>query len=104
MSEPRDIEQAVESLDQKVEKVERVWQKESGRVRHPFELAVLALSLLMLPAVLIQDSKLGSPWGQLADAFGALVWLVFLVELIFTLGSRATAGAPCASTGKTCSL
>jgi voltage-gated potassium channel len=46
---------------------------------------VLALSLLMLPAVLIQDSKLGSPWPQLANAFGALVWLVFLVELVFTL-------------------
>ncbi|HZS23783.1 MAG TPA: ion channel [Gaiellaceae bacterium] len=63
----------------------RVWQTESGKVRHPFELVVLACSVLMLPAVLIQDSKLHSPWGDVADAFGALVWAVFLVELAFTL-------------------
>jgi hypothetical protein len=41
-----------------VEKVARIWQTEPGRVRHSFEAAVLALSLLMLPAVLIQDSTL----------------------------------------------
>lgn len=63
----------------------RVWQTETGRVRHPFELVVLALSLLMLPALLIQDSSLHSPWGQVADGFGALVWAVFAVELAFTL-------------------
>jgi voltage-gated potassium channel len=39
----------------------------------------------MLPAVLIQDSGLHSPWGELADALGAFVWLVFAVELTLTL-------------------
>ena len=30
-------------------------QEESGNVRHSFELVVLIVALLMLPAVLIQD-------------------------------------------------
>ncbi len=60
-------------------------QLDSGRVKHPFELVVLALSLLMLPAVLIQDSTLHDPWGAVADGLGAFVWLVFAVELAFTL-------------------
>lgn len=66
-------------------KVARVWQSESGRVHHPFELVVLALSALMLPAVLIQDSRLRGPWPDLALAFGALVWAAFAVELALTL-------------------
>jgi voltage-gated potassium channel len=72
-------------LDREVEKVERVCQLESGRVKHPFELVVLALSLLMLPAVLIQDSSLHEPWGEVADGMGAFVWFIFAVELAFTL-------------------
>jgi voltage-gated potassium channel len=54
---------------------------EVGRVRHPYEAAVLAIAILMLPAVLIQDAGLGSPWGIVADALGVLVWLVFALEL-----------------------
>jgi len=72
-------------LDREVEKIERVCQLENGRVKHPFELVVLALSLLMLPAVLIQDSSLHDPWGEVADGLGAFVWLVFAVEFAFTL-------------------
>ena len=33
-------------------------QEESGKVRHSFEAVVLVCALLMLPAVLIQDSSL----------------------------------------------
>jgi voltage-gated potassium channel len=84
VSEPRKTEQATEAVEHGLDKVERAGQLESGRVRHPFELLVLALSLLMLPAVLIQDSNAGSPWNQLADGLAGLVWLVFLVELVFT--------------------
>jgi len=43
-------------------------QEESGKVRHSFEAVVLVCALLMLPAVLIQDSSLHSPWGFVADA------------------------------------
>lgn len=68
-----------------VDKVRRVWQAESGRVHHPFELLVLALTILMLPAVLIQDSHFHSPWGHVADAFAALVWAAFAIELGLTL-------------------
>jgi voltage-gated potassium channel len=72
-------------IERDVERLERVCQLDSGRVKHPFELVVLALSLLMLPAVLIQDSTLHDPWGEVADGLGAFVWLVFAAELAFTL-------------------
>jgi voltage-gated potassium channel len=60
-------------------------QEESGKVRHSFEAVVLVCALLMLPAVLIQDSGLHSPWGAVADALGTIVWLAFTVELALTL-------------------
>jgi len=60
-------------------------QEESGKVRHSFELAVLVCALLMLPAVLIQDSGLHSPWGLVSGALGVVVWLVFTLELALTL-------------------
>jgi voltage-gated potassium channel len=64
---------------------ERWCQLESGRVRHPYEGVVLLLALLMLPAVLIQDSGLHSPWGIVADALGTVVWLILIFELLLTL-------------------
>ncbi|MFZ0342366.1 MAG: ion channel [Gaiellaceae bacterium] len=60
-------------------------QEESGKVRHSFELVVLVCALLMLPAVLIQDSSLHSPWTILSWVLGTFVWLVFTVELALTL-------------------
>jgi len=60
-------------------------QEESGKVRHSFEGIVLVCALLMLPAVLIQDSSLRSPWTALSWALGTFVWLVFTVELALTL-------------------
>lgn len=39
----------------------------------------------MLPAVLIQDSGLRSPWGFVADALNAVVWVAFALELALTL-------------------
>jgi voltage-gated potassium channel len=60
-------------------------QFESGRVRHPYEGIVLLLALMMLPAVLIQDSGLHSPWGMVADALGTIVWLILIAELLLTL-------------------
>jgi len=60
-------------------------QEESGRIRHPFEAVVLVIALLMLPAVLIQDSGLHSPWGLVADGLGTLVWAALALELGLTL-------------------
>jgi voltage-gated potassium channel len=60
-------------------------QEESGKVRHSFELVVLVCALLMLPAVLIQDSGLHWPWGVVSGALGVVVWLVFTLELALTL-------------------
>lgn len=73
------------SIEPQLERAARIWQEESGRVRHSFEGGVLALSLLMLPAVLIQDSSLYSPWGSVADGLGALVWAGFVAELGLSL-------------------
>ena len=60
-------------------------QEESGKISHPFEAVVLVIAVLMLPAVLIQDSGLHSPWGLVADGLGALVWAVIALELALTL-------------------
>ena len=60
-------------------------QEESGKVRHSFEAVVLVCAVLMLPAVLIQDSSLHNPWGKVADGLGTFVWVVFALELAFTL-------------------
>ena len=60
-------------------------QEESGKVRHRFEAVVLVCAILMLPAVLIQDSSLHSPWGFVADVLGTIVWLAFTLELALTL-------------------
>jgi len=79
------VSRATSAREHGPRRLKRLWQAESGRVHHPFELIVLALSGLMLPAVLIQDSRVHAPWGIVADAFGAVVWLVFAVELGLTL-------------------
>jgi hypothetical protein len=78
-------------------------QEESGKVRHSFEAVVLVFALLMLPAVLIQDSDLHSPWGYVADSLNAIVWLAFALELGLTLRHRRTGVRRSARTGTTCS-
>ena len=60
-------------------------QEESGKIRHPFEAAVLVVALLMLPAVLIQDAGLHSPWGIVADGLGTIVWAAVALEFGLTL-------------------
>jgi voltage-gated potassium channel len=60
-------------------------QEESGEARHSFEAVVLVCAVLMLPAVLIQDSGLHSPWGVVADVLNAVVWLAFGLELTLAL-------------------
>jgi hypothetical protein len=60
-------------------------QEESGKVRQSFEAAALGCALLMLPAVLIQDSSLHSPWTTLSWVLGTIVWLAFTIELALTL-------------------
>jgi voltage-gated potassium channel len=79
------VEAPLDRVTEKVAAVERIWHSKSGRVHHRFELLVLALTLLMLPAVLIQDSSLHAPWAEVADGLGAIVWLVFVIELAVTL-------------------
>lgn len=58
-------------------------QLESGRVKHGFEPLALVLSLLMLPAVLLSDTRTDPSWRPVGNAIGALVWVAFMVELGF---------------------
>lgn len=63
----------------------KVWQTRNGMVRHRYEAAALALAVVLLPVVLIQDSHMSSTWERLAAVLGVLVWLGFLVELVLSL-------------------
>jgi voltage-gated potassium channel len=60
----------------------KAWQAPNGMVRHRYEAAALALAVLLLPVVLIQDSHMSSTWERAATVLGAVVWLGFVAELV----------------------
>jgi voltage-gated potassium channel len=63
-----------------------MWQQQlDGRVSHPFEPVLLALTLLVIPVVLVEESS--APHGVKVAAYIAnwVIWLGFLAELVFVL-------------------
>jgi voltage-gated potassium channel len=59
-----------------------VWeQDESGRVQTPFEPAVLAASLALVPILIIEADASSEMWLQVAKVANWIVWAVFAVEL-----------------------
>jgi voltage-gated potassium channel len=63
-----------------------MWQQEpDGRVSHPFEPLLLALTLLVIPVVVIEESS-APHWVKVA-AYVAnwVIWLGFLIELVGVL-------------------
>jgi voltage-gated potassium channel len=63
-----------------------MWQQDpDGRVSHPFEPLLLALTLLVIPVVIVEASH--APHGLKAAAYVAnwVIWLGFLVELVAVL-------------------
>jgi voltage-gated potassium channel len=63
-----------------------VWeQTESGRVKTPFEPAVLAATLAMIPVLIIQADAKSDGWQTFAQAANWLIWGVFAAEFVFIL-------------------
>jgi voltage-gated potassium channel len=63
----------------------KAWQAPNGMVRHRYEAVALALAVLILPVVLIQDAHMSATWRATAVVLGTLVWLGFLLELALSL-------------------
>jgi len=61
-------------------------QDESGRVEHPFESAMLAATLALVPILVIENgSSKGGGWHTFAVAANWVVWAMFALELTFIL-------------------
>jgi voltage-gated potassium channel len=63
-----------------------MWRQEpNGRVTHRLEPLMLALALLVIPVVLIEESHVSRGLKDAAAVVNWLIWLGFLAELIFVL-------------------
>jgi voltage-gated potassium channel len=60
-------------------------QEANGRVRHPFEPAMLALALLVIPVVLLEEARAPAPWSAIATAGNWVIWAGFAAELALIL-------------------
>jgi voltage-gated potassium channel len=57
----------------------------SERIARLFEIPVLIAALLVIPAIVIDQSNAGDPWKTLAAVLNWLIWLVFLAEFVILL-------------------
>jgi voltage-gated potassium channel len=57
----------------------------SERIARLFEIPVLIAALLVIPAIVIEQSNAGDPWKTLAAVLNWLIWLVFLAEFVTLL-------------------
>jgi voltage-gated potassium channel len=63
-----------------------MWQQDpDGRVSHPFEPLLLALTLLVIPVVVIEESHSGHGLKVAAAVTNWVIWTGFLAELIGVL-------------------
>src|SRR5580765_949998 len=60
-------------------------QAESGRVRTPFEPAVLVATLAMIPVIIIQADATSDMWTTFAEVANWLIWAVFAVQIAVVL-------------------
>jgi voltage-gated potassium channel len=60
-------------------------QLPNGRVRHPLEPLILALALLVVPVVLIEETTNEERLLTLATVGNWIIWLGFTAELLFVL-------------------
>lgn len=60
-------------------------QDESGRVSHPFEPLILAVTLLMIPVIIIQRDATSDGWQTFATAANWGIWGAFAAEMAFVL-------------------
>jgi voltage-gated potassium channel len=57
----------------------------SQRIADRFELPLLVAAILVLPAVIIDSSSLGSPWSTIAFVLNWAIWAAFAIELVVML-------------------
>jgi voltage-gated potassium channel len=57
----------------------------SERIARLFAIPVLIAALLVIPAIVIEQSNAGDPWKTLAAVLNWLIWLVFLAEFVTLL-------------------
>jgi voltage-gated potassium channel len=57
----------------------------AARAQRLFEWPIVVSALLVIPAIVIEQSTLGEPWDSIALAINWMTWLVFLAELIVML-------------------
>ncbi len=63
-----------------------LWRQiESGRVVHRFEPIVLALALLSVPVLLLEETSDREPWTTIATVGNWVIWVGFAAELAFVL-------------------
>jgi voltage-gated potassium channel len=63
-----------------------MWRQEANRrARHPFEPAMLALALLVIPVVLLEEARAPAPWSTIAAAGNWIIWAGFAAELALIL-------------------
>jgi hypothetical protein len=62
------------------------WQQlPNGRVTHSLEWAIVALALLVIPVILIEESHPSAAWRDVAAVGNWVIWLGFAAELTFVL-------------------
>ena len=63
-----------------------MWQQsENGRVVHPFEPAILAATLALIPVLIIERDVSSGAWVTVAKVANWAIWGIFAAELIFIL-------------------
>ena len=60
-------------------------QLPNGRVTHSLEWVIIALALLVIPVVLIEESNRNGAWDVAAPTGNWVIWLGFATELAFVL-------------------
>jgi hypothetical protein len=68
-------------------------QDESGRVHTPFEPAVLAATLALIPVLIIEADAKSDGWQRFAEAANWTIWAVFAIELVAVLVAASRKGA-----------
>lgn len=57
----------------------------SARVAQRLNVPLLVAAVLTIPTTVIEESKIGSPWPQLATGMNWAIWLTFLAEIVIML-------------------
>jgi voltage-gated potassium channel len=57
----------------------------SARISGAFELPMLVAALLVIPAIVIDESHLREPWPTIGSALNWVIWVAFAAELIVML-------------------